>query len=142
MLSQGFSVIAYFSLKQFYDTFIIKKLFYNVVYTSNQMLSFLHRRSYCSKCKFDRDVKIEKYCHHDTEQLSFYKNLYIKTSLCCQKWKIPIYFLIPIIYLILIFIYLIFNALSSTNPANIRLDEVFCLCLQKMFSRRLQDVLI
>ena len=136
MLSQGFSVIAYFSLKQFYDTFIIKKLFYNVVYTSNQMLSFLHRRSYCSKCKFDRDVKIEKYCHHDTEQLSFYKNLYIKTSLCCQKWKIPIYFLIPIIYLILS------NTLSSTYPANIRLDEVFCLCLQKMSSRCLQDVLI
>ena len=30
----------------------------------------------------------------------------------------------------------------KSNPVNIRLEDVFCLCLQKISSRRLQDVLI
>ena len=32
--------------------------------------------------------------------------------------------------------------ISKSNPENIRLEDVFCLCLQKISSRRLQDVLI
>ena len=34
MLCQGFSVILFFSLRQFYIIFVIKKMFYNVVHTS------------------------------------------------------------------------------------------------------------
>ena len=44
------------------------------------MLLFLHRRDYCWKCEFDADVKIEKYDHHDGDQLLFYKKVHIKTQ--------------------------------------------------------------
>ena len=38
---------------------IIKKLFYSVVQTSSEMLSFLYRQDYCWKCEFNTDFKIE-----------------------------------------------------------------------------------
>ena len=40
-------------------TNIIKKLFYSVVQTSSEMLSFLHRQDYCWKFEFNTDFKIE-----------------------------------------------------------------------------------
>ena len=33
----------FLSLKQFYDIFIVQKLFYNAAHASNEMLSFLYR---------------------------------------------------------------------------------------------------
>ena len=66
-------------------------------------LGFLHRWEYCGKCKFDTDVKIEKYYHHDGEHLlNFYKrrtyqktdqkegcshNLYIARNKEFQLWQ-------------------------------------------------------
>ena len=70
------------------------------------MLSFLHRWSYCWKCEFDTDVKIENYNHHKGEQLLFLKknayqkieqkegcscNLYIIALYYCKKRRIPSY---------------------------------------------------
>ena len=57
-LCQSFHSPVFFSLKQFY-IFIIKKLFYNEVHTSSEMLSFLNRWYHCWECEFDPDVTIE-----------------------------------------------------------------------------------
>ena len=50
------------------------------MHTSSEMLSFLHRWDYCSKCEFDTDVKIENYYHHNRERLGSYKKVHIKTK--------------------------------------------------------------
>ena len=51
MFSQGFSVTVPFSeVLYFYH----KKLFYNVVHSSSEVLSFPHTWQYCWKCEFDK----------------------------------------------------------------------------------------
>ena len=46
---------------------IIKKLFYCLVQTSSEMLSFLHRQGCCWKCEFNTDFKIEWKVNHQME---------------------------------------------------------------------------
>ena len=65
---QGFSVTVENVVTKAVTFLSLKKL-----HTSSEMLSFLPRWDYCRKCKFDTDVKIENYYHHDGKQLGFYK---------------------------------------------------------------------
>ena len=59
-------------------------------------LSFLHRWDYSWKGKFDTDVKIENYNHHDGEQLLFYEKVNIKTQ--SKKKDILVVFIFIALY--------------------------------------------
>ena len=61
---------------------------------AQKFATFLYNEAitYCWKCEFDTDVKIENYDHHDGEQLIFYKKLHIKTQ--SKEKDVPVIFIL------------------------------------------------
>ena len=78
---QSFSVTVFFSLRQFYIIFIMKKITSH--FTSSEILTISSSLRLLLKVWiwYRYQNKIEKHYHHDGEQkLSFYKQVYFKTS--------------------------------------------------------------
>ena len=90
--------LSYNMLCEGFSLFAVYIQFCNEVHISSEVLSFLHRWEYCWKWfRYRCQNRIEKYYHHDGEQLGFCKYIHIKTPARRAKNNISLSEIITII---------------------------------------------